>query len=131
MIEKTFRIGNELSELGRLAEQIEALELPPAKAFNLNLILDELVTNTISYGYAEGEPGWIEITVIVKDGTVALRIRDNGRRFDPTQKAEPDLDIPLEEKPIGGLGIHLVRKLSTRFAYRRDGDVNETEIVMK
>ena len=62
---------------------------------------------------------------------VEILIRDNGIAFDPSEVENPDLETPIEDRKIGGLGIHLVKSLSDYFAYRRDGDFNEIKIIKK
>ena len=124
----SFTIANQLAELQRAAGLIEAFALehglPTKAAFELHLALDEWLTNVISYGYEDGDPHTIRVCLQREPAGVALEVEDDGRPFDPLSVAPPDLDRPLEERPIGGLGIHLVRKVMDRLAYERRGDKN-------
>ncbi len=122
-------IGNDLDELGRLAgivdDFVERNALPERIAFNLNLCLDELITNIVSYGYDNDQHHEIHIALTVADGTLCCRITDDAREYDPFAEApEPDLDLGVDDRPIGGLGVFLVKEFMDRTEYRRDGDRN-------
>ena len=93
---------------------------PPGLIFKLNLVLEELGVNIVNYSGATGE---IEISLVSDDETVTVEIADNGRPFNPLDElATPDISAPLEERPIGGLGIHLVRSVMDDLRYsRKDG----------
>jgi serine/threonine-protein kinase RsbW/sigma-B regulation protein RsbU (phosphoserine phosphatase) len=121
-------VRNDLSEIGRIAPLVEAYcaerGLDPEIAFAINLSLDEILTNTISYGYDDAAEHGIEIEIAAADGQVTVTVRDDARAFDPTAAETPDLDADIDERPIGGLGIHLVRTLMDAVAYRRSGGRN-------
>lgn len=91
-----------------------------------------MVTNTINYGYDDDARHLIEIDAVLQDGKVIVTLRDDARAFDPTQIAEPDIDADLDERPIGGLGIHLARAMMDDINYRHiDGrnQITLTKIV--
>ncbi|QQS49153.1 MAG: ATP-binding protein [Acidobacteriota bacterium] len=121
-------IVNDLTEIGRLGrlvdEFIEGHRLPAKTAFEINLALDELLTNTITYGYDDGLEHRIHIRGSLVDGRIRIEIEDDGRAFNPLEAAVPDLEAPLVERPIGGLGIHLVRQLTDLIEYRRAAGKN-------
>lgn len=122
-------IGNDLDELGRLAgivdEFVERNALPERIAFNLNLCLDELITNIVSYGYDNDQHHEIHIALTLEDGALRCRITDDAKEYDPFVEApEPDLDLDVDDRPIGGLGVFLVKEFMDRTEYRRDGDRN-------
>jgi len=79
--------------------------------------VDELVCNVVGHGYA-GAPGTIEIAFVETPDEIAFRIRDDAPPFDPTSVPEPRLDLPLEQRPLGGMGIHLARTLTDGFDHR-------------
>jgi serine/threonine-protein kinase RsbW len=79
--------------------------------------VDELVCNVVEHGYA-GHPGTIEIAFIETPGNIAFRIRDDAPPFDPTSVPEPRLDLPLGQRQLGGMGIHLARALTDGFDHR-------------
>jgi len=82
------------------------------------LAIEELATNTIKYGYP-ATAGTLEVTLAVTAAAADLTLRDDGMPFDPVAAPPPDLDQPVEDRPIGGLGLHLVRRQSASFVYRR------------
>ncbi len=118
---------NDLAELARLAGEVESFgerrALDAKTIFNVNLILDELLTNTINYGYDGGEH-WIDVTIDHRGDTLTIALEDDARPFDPLAAREPDLDAALEDRPIGGLGIHLVKTFMDDVRYERVGDRN-------
>lgn len=102
-------------------------DLSPKLAFDFNLAIDELATNTILYGYDDGaEGGELRLTFgLAGDGWVEARLEDNGAAYDPfTQAPPPVLDAGIDDRPIGGLGVYFVKKLMDEATYRRDGDWN-------
>ena len=91
---------------------------------SLNLALEESVVNVMSYAYPEGEKGTVDIEATADDQGVTFRISDAGIPFDPTKSAEVDTNLPAESRSIGGLGIHLMRKIMDAIGYHHDGKHN-------
>lgn len=120
-------MANDMADLGRLPQQIEAFaeqaELPPDVAMHIDIVLDELLVNTISYGYPDGRAGRISLRMQVDDD-VTIVIEDDGDAFDPLSVAPPDLDTDLEHRQIGGLGVHFVRTMMDSADYQRVDGVN-------
>lgn len=116
-------IRNDLAEIGRLAEEVEAFceaqGLGEAIAHALNLSLDELLANTINYGYDDAATHAIEVSLSATPEGVTVTVRDDARAFDPTLAPEPDIDAELDDRPIGGLGIHIVRAMMDEIGYQR------------
>jgi serine/threonine-protein kinase RsbW len=79
--------------------------------------VDELVCNVIQHGYA-GRPGKVEIAALSRGDELAFRIRDDAPAFDPRSVPEPPLDLPLDRRPLGGMGIHLARALTDGLDHR-------------
>jgi serine/threonine-protein kinase RsbW len=79
--------------------------------------VDELVCNVVGHGYA-GRPGRIEVAFVPTATTLGFRIRDDAPVFDPTSVPEPPLDLPLERRKLGGMGVHLARALTDAFDHR-------------
>ena len=105
--------------LSRMVEEFgDANRLPHPKIYMINLALDELITNSVTYGFDGVADPKIEVTVRIDGDTLVLTTLDNGRRFDPTASESPDLDAPVEERPIGGLGLHIVKTFADRVVYK-------------
>lgn len=121
---KRLTIEASLNELPRLTEFLESLEeawhWEPSLTFSLNLVLEEAVTNTISYGYADPSGETIELTFTLQKGLLTLTVTDKGEAYDPTLHTDPDISLPAEERPIGGLGILLIKKLMDSVTYKRE-----------
>ena len=116
-------LTNELREITVAATQIEeffaARAQSPAIAYAVNLSVDELLTNTISYGYDDGNPHRIDIAVRMDESVIVVEITDDARPFEPSEVPQPDTGASLEDRPLGGLGIFLVREMMDSFQYRR------------
>lgn len=129
MAEITLR--TELSELTALADFVERFAedaaLPPAAVFQLNLVLEELVTNTINHGQV-GADGEIRLRLERHGDVIEADLVDTGAAFDPRTLPPPELDAPLEHRAIGGLGIHLVRQFVDELDYRRENDRNHLRL---
>jgi len=93
----------------------------------LELALEELLVNVVSYAY-DGKPGWIRVGCGTGRQSFQVWIEDQGKSFNPLTRAEPELNASVEERSIGGLGIHLVKTLSDGISYRRLGDCNLLEV---
>lgn len=106
----------------------EEQEMDPGSVMKVLLSVDEAATNVVMHGY-EGTTGQIEVELEAADGGVILRLRDTAPAFDPLSIPPPDLDVPLEERQIGGLGIHLIRNSMDEVSYRRT-EAGENELTM-
>ena len=92
---------------------------PPAADYLANLTIEELVTNCIKYGYDDSAEHQIEIELKFSAGELVVTVTDDGHAFNPLDLPDRNTNIPVEELPIGGLGIHLLRKMSDRMDYAR------------
>lgn len=91
---------------------------------DLDLVLEEVLTNIIYYAYPSGQ-GDIQLECeIVNEGELLIRIKDWGIPFNPLEKDPPDLTLDISEREIGGLGIFLVRRLAREIDYKREGETN-------
>ncbi|MYD86503.1 MAG: ATP-binding protein [Acidobacteria bacterium] len=110
-----------LSEVRELSSMVEAFgdanDLPDPKVFVINLALDELITNTVTHGLEDMADAEIRIRMRVVAGTLILVMEDNGQPFDPTQDTNADVTSSLEERAVGGLGLHLVKSFADRVSY--------------
>ena len=112
----------------------EANAVPDSIRRSLNVALDELLQNTIAHGFAGrqgGGPGALTIAVELETDRVTVTLSDDGRPFDPLGTAAPDTAGSLEERPVGGLGIHLVRQLMDEVRYQRRSDRNVVTLVKR
>ena len=91
---------------------------------NMKVALDEILTNIISYAYDDAKEHIIVIRLSLDQEKWTVEVEDDGRPFNPLNAPEPDTKQLLGERPIGGLGIHLVRKLIDELEYRRQNDRN-------
>ena len=121
---KHLEIKNEVSELDAVPEFIDEL-CPDSKVLSdVNLALEEALVNIVDYAYDKPGEGLIQIDASLHKDVLEVVLTDSGRPFDPTTVANPDLNLPPEERPIGGLGIFLVRKLMDTLEYERKDDKN-------
>jgi anti-sigma regulatory factor (Ser/Thr protein kinase) len=122
------RLHNRLLDLDRLAEAVEAFgeahELSPKLTYQVGLVLDELVTNIISYGYGDEDEHGIDIGMSREAGFLRFVLIDDAAPFDPLLAKAPNLDAEVAQRHIGGLGVHLVRTIMDRVAYERVGNSN-------
>lgn len=121
-------LTNQFTELERVAHEVEAFGeahgLGAKSIFNVNLALDEILTNVISYGYPEGGEHVITVRLKLSAAELVIEVEDDGRPFNPLGTAAPDTEQSPDERPIGGLGLHLVRKVMDRLEYRREHGKN-------
>lgn len=121
-------LRNDYTELPRLKEALHRYGrmrgLPSDVVFALDLSLDEILTNVISYGYDDDHEH--KITVEIHSGAefVEVEVRDDGKPFNPLEHLPPDVECSIDEKPVGGLGIHLVRSYMDEMGYKREGERN-------
>lgn len=122
------QLKNDLSEIESINRHIEEFgetnQLPPDVIFNLNLSLEEIFVNIVSYGYEDENEHFVKISMSLVDNELVVKVEDDGREFNPLELPEPDLEQKLEERPIGGLGIHLVRNLMDELDYKRTHNKN-------
>jgi anti-sigma regulatory factor (Ser/Thr protein kinase) len=100
----------------------------PAIANEVELILEEWLTNVRDYGLSQQPNQEIRLKLESRGDLVEVEIIDNGLPFDPTQRPDPDVTLPAEERPIGGLGIFMMKKLSKKLRYERNGQWNRVVI---
>ena len=114
------------SELGKLrgflSDYCSQEKLSGHLVNDLEIILEELATNVIKYGGVKPGNACCLIELDQKDSNLTIRFSDNGHPFNPLEQTEVDTNVPIEERPIGGLGIHFIKKLTDAQRYeRRDG----------
>jgi anti-sigma regulatory factor (Ser/Thr protein kinase) len=124
----TLRIKSAFAEIPAANEAasrwLAARNVPPAADYLANLTIEELVTNCIKYGYDDSTEHIIEVELKLSNGELVLTVTDDGHPFNPLEAPEPDTRRRVEDLPVGGLGIHLLRKMSDRMDYTRTDGKN-------
>ena len=132
-MEKKLVLKNEIFEINKLAVFIkelgEELDLASDWVFNLNLVLEEAVSNVILYGYPKEKQQEIVLTANKSDKNLIFVLSDTGKEFDPTQAPDADVTLSAEERQIGGLGIFLFRQIMDEVKYQRIDGKNSLTLI--
>jgi serine/threonine-protein kinase RsbW len=124
----SFELKNDLSELSTLSEHLErmgeSLGIPRRSLFEVNLALDELFTNIISYGFSDQSEHMIRVSISAENNLLTVVLEDDGIPFNPFERPPLELPCTLSECKVGGLGIHLVKNLMDEVLYSRCGNKN-------
>ena len=131
----SLKMGFEAADLPRIQAAIGEFsreqDWPPDIEFQVDLVLEELVLNVVNHGNGGGE-GEIKIELVSDEEAVTIQIIDDGRPFDPlTDAPEPDTESGIEDRAVGGLGIHLVRTMMDEVSYRREENKNHIRLVKR
>lgn len=124
----TLTLANRIDAMERGMDEAEAFlethEASPKLAFAVRLAMEELISNIIKYAYDDEADHTIEVRLELTN-PATLTLIDDGRAFDPLADAPaPVLDGPVEDRPIGGLGLHMLRSMGHQLAYRRQDEKN-------
>jgi anti-sigma regulatory factor (Ser/Thr protein kinase) len=114
-----------------ISQWLDNREVPPAACYLANPAIEELITNTIKYGYDDAAVHEIEIRLSLNEEHLVLTVIDDGHAFNPLEAPEPETTLPIEDRPVGGLGIFLLRKLADRMTYERKDGCNQVTIVKR
>jgi serine/threonine-protein kinase RsbW len=106
-------------------------DLPDSAVVDLRLLAEEACANVVHHAFPHGEPGQLTLRVGFDDGVATIEIEDDGAPFDPSAAPEPALEAPWSDRPIGGLGWHLIRSLADHVGYVRDGDRNRLTLTKR
>jgi anti-sigma regulatory factor (Ser/Thr protein kinase) len=124
----TLHFANNVEEAPRVARRVEHFlhdkKVSDSIINKILLCIDELVTNIIAHAYNDKEEHAVSLECRVYPDHLELELRDDGVGFDPTSQTRPDVQLSLESREIGGLGIHLVMTLMDKVEYIREGDYN-------
>lgn len=122
-MQHSITLTNDIQQVPQLADFVdmvcEEVGMDMAVAIQMNLAMEEAVVNVMTYAYPAGTIGNVNIEAQANDERLKFTIIDSGIPFDPTAKDEVDTTLSAEERPIGGLGIHLVRQLMDSINYER------------
>ena len=123
VIRKEIKLRNQVEELERVLQFIEEigddLGLDMELVMNLKLVMEEMVSNVIFYAYPKGTEGTIELSVDGDEKELTFLLSDQGYEFDPTLKADPDLDVNPAERRLGDMGIFIVKNIMDSVTYQR------------
>ena len=117
-------VVNDISEVDRLHRDVSQFcqehGLSSEIEGDLSLALEEILVNVIHHGHPEGGKHEIQVRLSLEEDCIITTVEDDGVPFNPLEAPEPDLHSPIETRPIGGLGIHLVRNITDGLEYRRN-----------
>jgi serine/threonine-protein kinase RsbW len=122
-MKKEIKLKNQVGELERVTQFIEEISeelgLSMELQMNLNLVMEEMVSNVIFYAYPEGTDAEIELMVEDDGKELTFVLSDQGREFDPTLKEDADIDVNPIDREIGGMGILIVKNIMNKVTYQR------------
>lgn len=129
------RLDNELKEIDRclasLQEICQRFNIPEEVQNNFSVVLDDLLNNVINYAYPKGSSNTIDVVLSTDGQRFIVSVSDEGEEFDPFVRSKPDVSSDIEDRKIGGLGIHLIRSLMDDFSYRRVHGKNVTTLMKR
>lgn len=131
-------VSGTLNSLGAIAQYVKAAAaaagLDEKSSYRLRHAVDEIATNIIFHGYdTAGREGVLDLQAEIDQKTLTISINDTGVAYDPFQTPTPneeELHLPLEQRPIGGLGVYLAIQSVDKFIYKRVGDGNRNIFVV-
>jgi anti-sigma regulatory factor (Ser/Thr protein kinase) len=134
MDEKMFiLIKNHISEISNVSKEFNAFgsqyAIPKNIKNSVDLALDELLNNIISYGYDDQNEHEISIQISFSEKCIIIEIEDDGRNFNPLEVPEVDTRSSLKDRPVGGLGIHMIRNFMDNIEHRYDGTKNYIKMI--
>lgn len=128
-------IANDIAEITRAAEFIEefctAHDAAPDIAFKINLAVEEALVNTISHGFTDDARHAIELRIAIENGAIVLGISDDAVAFNPLEAPLPDVDAPVDERAVGGLGVFLMRTTMDDVQYTREDGQNKLTLTKR
>ena len=128
------RVPEEHNQLGDLVAALDGVlareGVAPGVAHDVQLVAEEVVSNALEYGRIEGRQHEISVGIGISGSLITLEFRDDCVAFNPLERPAPDLDAALHDRPIGGLGVHLIRELAEEVAYSHDEGQNILRIVL-
>ncbi len=113
------------------AEFSEAAGLSAKDLFALQIVVEELVTNVVDYGGVPAGQHAARVDLEARDGILTIVITDRGKEYNPLEREDPDVTLPAEERPIGGLGVHFCKKLTDAQSYSRVDGQNVLTLTKK
>lgn len=134
-MEIRLHVPGERGQLGDLVAAIEGVlareGIHPGVAHDVQLVAEEVVCNALDYGRVEGREHEISVAIAIAGDLISLEFRDDCVAYDPLAREEPDLDADIADRPIGGLGVHLIRELAEEISYQRIEPHNILRVVLR
>lgn len=133
MIKRNITIYNSIEEIPKVLDFVESvggeLNLAHNIIMNVCLAIEEAVANIVMYAYPPPEKDEIHLSCTKEGNELIFLLSDKGVPFDPTLMSDPDIGLPADERPVGGLGIFLIRKIMNEIIYERIG--TENRLILK
>ncbi len=135
-MKRSLKIINDISELDKVMIFIEEMavnwKIPVKEVFNINLVLEEMISNIIFYAFEDKSDHEILIEVDYNENNLKIMIEEEGKAFNLLEVPSPDfLDAGVEDRKVGGLGIHLIKTIMDKIEYKRTDDKNQTFLYKK
>jgi anti-sigma regulatory factor (Ser/Thr protein kinase) len=125
-------IRNDVAELATVTETVDRIGaeagMPFKAVMQLQVVLDEVLSNVIKYAWPEGGSHELRVRINVRDSTVEVLVTDDGRPFDPMVQPPPELLQPGRRPQPGGVGIHMIKQLVDGFEYARVDGYNQVTL---
>lgn len=135
VLEKSWQIPNQLPAMSVAAQEVfkwlANQPLPSRAKYSVGLAVEELITNMIRYGYDDDKEHIIRFCITIHPDYLKIVFEDDGHPFDPTGYPPPDLERIVTSSRAGGLGIQLVRKITSSMTYERDGHINRNTLKIR
>jgi len=131
-VSKNILINNNLAEIERLSKAVAEFgkknNLSSEVIYDVRLTLEEVVSNIINYGFVDHDEHQISIEMNLQGETLTIKIKDDGKPFNPLEVKNANLEKPFDEREIGGMGIYIVRKLMDKILYKREEGNNVLQL---
>jgi len=130
-----FILRGNLDEIDHLVNKLDQFSqesgIDVATKNQVNLILEELFTNSVNYGFKDIQDAQVNIQISLSDGKLEIVYQDNGIAYNPLEIEDPEFMLSVEDMPIGGLGVFFVKAMTDEVQYKRDGRLNILEMLKK
>ena len=119
---------NRRPEIARAQDELERFAtrhaLPNRPLHDVQLAMEEHLTNVVNHAYQDEQEHRIKVRFMFKRPELRIEVEDDGRPFNPLEHPTPDLSVPLDQRPVGGVGVHMMRKSLDGLEYRREKERN-------
>ncbi len=134
-MKRTITLSNRIDELTRISSFLKTCAdqwgIPAPVALSLNLVMEEAFTNVVQYAYSDNHDHNIDLIIKKEDKELEITLIDDGKQYDPTEEKEPDINLSANDRPIGGLGVFLIKKTMDNVSYFRKDNKNHLVMVKK